>query len=79
VDILKGCGNDLAELSLVVTPGKLQLTDDERLKRLHQVASSMRDRDVFSRDFCTRVRLLNAQRLQENLGIQTLNALYEAD
>jgi len=78
-EMLAGCGRDLEELNLVITPGKVEMTDDERLKRLHQLYLSVQDRDVFARGFCTRVALLVNQRLQEQSGINTLNQLYGID
>jgi len=77
--LLTGCDRDLSELALVVTPGQLSLTDDERIKRLHQVCLSMRDRDVFARDFCAKIALLVAQRQQDNERLQTLSRLYGVD
>ena len=78
-EVLAGCGRDLDELNLVITPGKVEMTDDERLKRLHRIYLSVQDRAVFARAFCTRVALLVNQRLQEQSGINTLNQLYGID
>jgi hypothetical protein len=77
--VLADCGRDMDELTLVVTPGKLELTDDERLKRLHRVYLSMQDRRVFARAFSVRVALLTGQRVEEQSGCNTLNHLYGID
>jgi hypothetical protein len=77
--LMTNCDRDLSELALVVTPGQLSLTDDERIKKLHQICLSMRDKDVFARDFCAKIALLLAQRQLDNEGLETLNRLYGMD
>lgn len=56
------CFNDLEELLLVVTSGKLEMSDDERLKRLAAVYENMLDKSAFVRDFCGNVFGLLRQR-----------------
>lgn len=78
-EVLAACDGDLAELDLVLGPGKVSMTDDERWMRLHRIWASMREADDFTRGFGARVRLLVGERLQELQGIQRLKAVYGAD
>jgi hypothetical protein len=56
------CFHDLEELLLVVTSGKLEMKDDERLLRLAKVYENMLDKSAFVRDFCGNAASLVRQR-----------------
>ncbi len=56
------CGKNLEELLLVITSGKVEMKDDERLKRLDKIHTSMKDKSAFSQSFTGNVRMLIAQR-----------------
>ncbi|SDL67767.1 hypothetical protein SAMN04487898_12294 [Pedobacter sp. ok626] len=56
------CFNDLEELLLVVTSGRLEMKDDERFKRLDVVYENMLDKFSFVQDFCGNVAGLIRQR-----------------
>lgn len=66
------CFNELEELLLVVTSGKLEMKDDERLERLAKVYENMLDKSAFVRDFCGNVAGLMRQRRS---GEQEINGL----
>jgi len=74
--VLADCVADLNELETVLTPGRLVLTDDERMHRIDRVKASMKEKYVFSCGFCSNVRLLALQRIHDNQGIHILNQLY---
>jgi hypothetical protein len=75
-NILSLCDKDLKDLQAVLTTGELTMTDDGRIKRIHQTEAAMQDKYLFTCSFCTQVRLLAIQRNQDNQSIQTLNQLY---
>ncbi|MDO3641518.1 hypothetical protein [Mucilaginibacter sp. L3T2-6] len=75
--VLEECSNDIAELQLVMTSGETEMTDDERLKRLHQVSTRIKDKYAFTLNFRNQVRMLLAQRNRELQNIQTLRRYYE--
>lgn len=70
------CNKDLDELQVVLTPGKLVMSDDERIKRINKVSASIKDKYVFACTFCTRVKVLVAQRNQEGDSNAALQKLY---
>ncbi|MES2277915.1 MAG: hypothetical protein V4592_17945 [Bacteroidota bacterium] len=75
--VLTETDKDIAELQMVMTDGKAQLTDDERIKRLDAIYERVKDKLVFSGSFCNDVRMLIVQRNQELQDIQTLGRYYE--
>ena len=78
-NLLQACNADLAELQSLLQYGTLQMTDDERLKRLDKIHSDMRDKYQFSQSFAGSVRLLAMQRQQGANDTQTLKSLYETN
>lgn len=67
---------DLAELTQVLTPGKLQLTDQQRLERLDHLYAAMKDKLAFAGYYTGRCRKLAAQRQQEQKDKQQIRKLY---
>lgn len=76
-NLLQACNNDLTDLQNLLHSGTLQMTDDERLKRLAEIHKSMLDKYEFSRSFINSIRLLLAQRGQDLDETQTLKSIYE--
>lgn len=77
--VMKECGKDLEELLLVITAGKVEMTDDERLKRLDKVYLSMGDKSAFAQSFITDVQLLIRQRGNEQKSANQLRRFYESN
>jgi hypothetical protein len=75
--VLTDCDHDLADLQNLLQSGTLQMTDDERLKRLAQIHGAMQDKYEFTRSFTGSVKLLAAQRQQSINDTQTLKNIYE--
>lgn len=75
--VLTDCDHDLTDLQNLLAAGKLQMTDDERLKRLAQIHTAMLDKYAFTRSFCNSVKLLIVQRQQSIHETQTLKDIYE--
>ncbi len=78
-NLLNACNSDLTDLQNLLSYGTLQMTDDERLKRLAKIHADMQDKYAFSQSFCNSVKLLAIQRQQNNNDTQTLQTLYETN
>jgi hypothetical protein len=57
------------ELYLVITSDELQMTDDERIKRIDQLYTDMQDKYSFYQSFSEECSVLAMQRLSEQVGI----------
>lgn len=77
--LLDECFKDLEELLLVVTAGKVEMSDSDRLDRLDKVYLSMMDKYSFALDFSSQVKLLIAGGTSEEQSINYLKKLYEKD
>lgn len=75
--VMEACLDDLAELLLVVTSGKVEMGDSERLSRLEGIYLRMQDRSGFVQDFSAKVRLLLKQIDRENKSLKQLGGFYE--
>lgn len=73
------CRKDLDELELVITSGKLEMKDDERLERLGRVYESTLDKYAFTQQFTTDVTVLVIQVRQQQNDMQTLRRYYESN
>jgi len=71
------CGKDLNELELVITSGKVEMKDDERLQRLEQVYQNTLDKYAFTQQFTSEVTLMIIQCRQEQNDTQQLRRYYE--
>ncbi len=60
----------LDELTLVITAGKLRMSDDERLQAIDQIYSSIEDQHSFLKDFNSNTALLSLQRKSEQAQIK---------
>lgn len=72
---LDGCGDLTDELMQVLTPGELQLSDDERIKRIDGIYKAMNERYQFINHFYGDLQLLNLQRsrdLKETKDVQKM-------
>lgn len=77
-NVLEECGYDLEELLLVITSGKVEMQDDERLQRLDRIYESMLEKSAFVQSFSNQVNLVNQQRDNEQLSINQLRQFYES-
>lgn len=65
--VITECYADLEELLLVITTGKLEMQEDERLERLDKVYTNMLDKSAFTQDFCNHTaRLIRQKQLEQN-------------
>jgi hypothetical protein len=64
------------ELTEVLTPGKLQMTDHERIERIDRLYSSMQDKQAFASSFTTHCRQMSTDRKTNKLDNGQLKKLY---
>lgn len=72
----KKCQADMDELLQVLTPGKLQLTDHQRLERLDHLYAAMQDKQAFAASFTAKCRKLAADRQHARQQNDQLKKLY---
>lgn len=73
--ISSSLGN-LDDLTMVVTAGKLRMSDDERLQAIDRIHEDMADKLVFLRNFNINAGILAAQRASEKSDIGTMRNLH---
>jgi len=66
---------DLAELILVITAGKIEMKDDERMLRLDKVYESMKDKSSFVESFINDLKALIHARMTEYESIKVFKRL----
>jgi hypothetical protein len=64
-NLLNDCSTVIAELTKVITPYELGLKDDERLKRIDALYSTMQEHYTFAQGFGRETKLLTIQRMKE--------------
>lgn len=75
-NVLTACDKDITDLQNLLAAGKLQMSDDRRLKRLNAIHISMLDKFEFSQSFSHSLTTLAIRRQQEKANAQTLTNLY---
>lgn len=70
------CNELIDELTQILSPGELKLSDDERIKRIDGVYAEMKDRYSFINSFCKDLGRLHIQRSQESRDVNTLQKIY---
>lgn len=70
--VMDECIKDMEELLLVITSGKVKMTDDERIKRLDKVYAAMKDKSAFTQSFCNEAGLLIRQKENKQRSINQL-------
>jgi len=75
-NVLSQCNEDMTDLQNVLTPGKLVMSDDERILRINKLTTAIKDKYLFTCHFTAQVKLLAAERTQDTNEVQTLNQLY---
>lgn len=68
-NLLDECMKTVEELILVTTSGKLEMKDDERLKRIDRLYADVQDKYSFACAFSEDMALLTVQRLGEQMEI----------
>ena len=65
------------ELLLVVTAGKLRMSDDERLQVIDRIFLSVESQYSFVREFSNSTKLLSLQRKSEQLQVDRMQLLHQ--
>lgn len=68
-NLISECGKTIDELILIITDGKLEMKDDERLKRIDALYGDMQNKYAFCSSFSEDMALLTMQRLSEQVQI----------
>lgn len=66
----------LDELQLVLSDGKMKMTDDERITQVDKIYKSMRDKYSFAQSLSNKVKILIRQRKQGRKEAKDLEQLY---
>ncbi|SDI80928.1 hypothetical protein [Mucilaginibacter gossypii] len=74
--LLAECKTDMAELKDVLTPGRLQLSDAERLNRLDRLYDRMKDKQAFAAYFSNKCRKLALNRQKQQKDQEQMKKLY---
>lgn len=74
--ILAECSRDLESLLLVVTSGRLEMDESERIRRIDLLYEAMQDKAAFTADFMGKVERLIRNRERDNLDILELRGAY---
>ena len=74
--LLAKCKTDMDELTDVLTPGRLQLSDAERLSRLDQLYARMKDKQAFAAYFSNKCRKLALNRQKQQKDRAQMKKLY---
>ena len=75
-NLLSDCTDVIDELITVTTDGKLEMKDDERLKRIDALYTSMQDKYTFAQSFGEQTKVLMVQRMKEKNDAQISRTLY---
>lgn len=75
-NLIRQCGQDMNDLSQVLTPGKLQLNDQQRLTRIDQLYARMQDKQAFAISFTGGCRKMAESRRRSNKDNDQLRNLY---
>lgn len=70
------CISDLDDLSMLITDDRVQMKDDERIRRIDRIYSDMQDKDVFSRRFASQAIQLSNQKAAHHKELAGLKQLY---
>ncbi|RZM07667.1 MAG: hypothetical protein EOO88_51415 [Pedobacter sp.] len=76
-ELLSDCLADLEDLLLIITSGKFELTDDERLLRIDELHQRMEDKRNFAFSFAGSVNRLRAERSRELEVLKRMGGWYE--
>jgi len=77
--VLKDCDAEISTLQAVITDGKLQMSDAERLALTNKIHAAMEENYRFSIGFMNQARLYASQRLKEGTDMLTTRKLYGID
>lgn len=71
--------DNLDQLVMVITAGKLRMSDEERLRVIDRVFTELEDKLVFLRNFNRETSVLNLQREREKTELKGMKGFYETN
>jgi len=74
--MLKNCDNNMDELLTIVSDGKLEMKDDERIKRIDTVYQNMLDNYAFYESFGNQTKLMALSKAMELKEAKTSRVLH---
>ncbi|HET7117760.1 MAG TPA: hypothetical protein VFI29_14800 [Hanamia sp.] len=72
--LLDDCDKSLDELIIIITDGKLEMKDDERIERIDKLYVEVQDMSMFLKNFTGDAQSLAVSRLKEETDVQTIRA-----
>lgn len=75
-NLLSKCADKLIELQMITENGKVQMKDDERLKRIEELYIDMQDKYAFVKNFESSVHVLALSREKNIKDLNTSKLLY---
>jgi hypothetical protein len=69
--------NQLSDLTMVLTAGKLRMSDDKRLAVIDRIQEEMNDQLVFLRHFNNRTNILVVQRMKEKNDVNAIRNMHK--
>lgn len=76
-NLLKECLKTLDELALVVTAGKLRMSDDERLQAIDKIYDEVIEQYTFLNEFNNGTAILSLQREKEKMDIDLMRKVHD--
>ncbi|WP_157580855.1 hypothetical protein [Segetibacter koreensis] len=75
-NLINSCGDDIDELIAVISAGKLDMKDDERLERIEGIYNTLEDKYLFAKSFGDEAKVLAVARSKEKNNIETSRSIY---
>lgn len=75
-NLLKECLKTLDELAMVVTAGKLRMSDDERLQAIDRIHDEVLEQYTFLNEFNNGTAILSLQREKEQMDIDLMRKIH---
>ena len=75
-NLLKECLKTLDELAMVVTAGKLRMSDDERLQAIDKIYDEVMEQYTFLNEFNNGTAVLSLQREKEKMDIDLMRKVH---
>lgn len=72
IRLLTGCESLLSDLVPLITSGQMELSDDERIKRIDAIHADMQDCYLFTKNFCSSTKVQVLQREQELRDVKVM-------
>lgn len=74
--LLNDCAEQVDQLMLILSNNQIEMTDDERIKRVEQIYDTVQDQYTFEKHFNNSIGILERQRMKGHLEIQTIQSFY---